>query len=292
MDRKRRIARPAVEPMDRRELLSGLLVALQAPVPQLSVTQEAAIASNIGNPASPGQVSAQNVATSNSGPATGNAAVGGTNTQSVGGGLFNGGDNPQGITFPFAPIIGSGTPTATELAREKFVAKFQGPMETVAGRFSDQKQIIYLRGLGGSTPNFFLHGDYSLAIVIPTGFNPANPAGTGPNNPAVPPGSPGYVPPVTGFAFLDDKNNNSGGVVGLDLVADPTSFDAKGRPTRLSFTADQNVYGGIFFVDAAAGTVTITYGKKSATAVFNGRIYTSGLTSPFQNVDLYAKHSG
>ena len=68
--------------------------------------------------------------------------------------------------------------------------------------------------------------------------------------------------------------------------------DAKGRPTRLTFTADQNVYGGIFFVDAAAGTVHITYGKNSATAVFNGRIYVSGLTNPFQNVDLYAKNSG
>ena len=95
------------------------------------------------------------------------------------------------------------------------------------------------------------------------------------------------MPPVTGFAFLDDKNNNSGGVVGLDLVADPTSFDSKGRPTRLTFTADPNVYGGIFFVDSAVGPVTITYHKNTAQAAFNGRIYTSGLTSPFENVDLY-----
>jgi hypothetical protein len=292
MDRKRWIAKPGLEPMDRRELLSGLMIALQAPVPQLSLTQESAIASTLGKPAPAATASAEEVAPSNSGPATGNAALGGSNTQSVGGGLYNGNDNPEGITFPNAPIIGTGTPTAAELAREKFVAKFEGPLETVAGRFSDQKQIIFLRGLGSSTQNFFLHADYSLAIVIPTGFNPANPAGTGPNNPAVPPGSPSYVPPVTGFAFLDDKNNNSGGVVGLDLVAVPTSFDSKGRPTQLTFTADQNVYGGIFYVDAAAGTVTITYGKNTATAVFNGRIYTSGLTNPFENVDLYAKNSG
>jgi hypothetical protein len=294
MDRKRRIARPGVEPMDRRELLSGLMIALQAPVPQLSVTQEAAIASNLGQPATAATVSAEEAVTtkSNSGPATGNAAIGGSNTASVGGGLYNGNNNPQGISFPDAPIIGTGTPTAAELAREKFVAKFKGPLATVPGRFSDQKDIIFLRGLGGSTPNFFLHADYSLAIVIPTGFNPANPAGTGPDNPAVPPGSPSYVPPVTGFAFLDDKNNNSGGVVGLDLVAVPTSFDSKGRPTQLTFTADQNVYGGIFFVDAAAGTVTITYGRNTATAIFNGRIYTSGLTNPFENVDLYSKNSG
>ena len=214
------------------------------------------------------------------------ASVARTRSPSVGG-LYSNGNNPQGITFPASPIIGTGTPTAKELAREKFVAKFSGPLSIGPGRFSDQKQIIFMRGLGGSTPNFFLHGDYSLAVVIPTGFDRNNPAGTGGD-----PTAPGYVPPVTGFTFLDDKNNNSGGVVGLDLVADPTSFDAKGRPTRLTFTADPNVYGGIFYVDSASGTVHITYGKNSATAAFNGRIYTSGLTSAFENVDLYAKHSG
>jgi hypothetical protein len=273
-DQKRRAAQVRVEPMEGRQLLSGLLVALQAPTTQLSVAQEANIASSVGAKSS-----------TTTEPGTGNAATGGSNTASVGGGLYGGGDNPQGISFPTAPIIGTGTPTAAELAREKFVATFSGPMATIPGRFSDQKQIIYLKGLGGSTPNFFLHGDYSLAIVIPTGFNKAQPQGTGGDASA-----PGYVPPVTGFAFLDDKNNNSGGVVGLDLVA--TTFDAKGRPTTLSFTADPNVYGGIFYVDSAVGTVHLTYGKNTATAHFNGRIYTSGLTNPFENVDLYAKNSG
>ncbi len=286
-DRKRRNAVPRLEPVEGRELLSGLLVALQATTPQLTPAQVTSIATNL---AQKGQLSAQPA--NNVGAGTGNAAVGGPNTLAVGGGVYNAGNNPQGISFPNAPIIGTGTPTAAELAREKFVARFSGPMVNLPGRFSDQKRIIFLRGLGGSTPNFFLHGDYSLAIVIPAGFNRNNPAGTGPNDPNHPPGSPGYVPPVTGFTFLDDKNNNSGGIVGLDLVADPTSFDAKGRPTRLTFTADANVYGGIFFVDAAAGTVHINYGKNTATAHFNGRIYTSGLTSPFTNVDLYAKHSG
>ncbi len=283
-DRKRRNAVPRLEPMDRRELLSGLLVALQTTPAMPSPAQITSIASNL---AQKGQVSAEQAGSSNVEAGTGNASVGGSNTASVGGGLYGGGNNPQGITFPTAPIIGTGTPTTAELARERFVARFLGPLAILPGRFSDQKQIIFLRGLGGSTPNFFLHADYSLAIVIPTGFNRTNPAGTGGD-----PTAPGYVPPVTGFAFLDDKNNNSGGVVGLDLVADPTSFDAKGRPTRLTFTADPNVYGGIFFVDSAVGTVHITYGKNTATANFNGRIYTSGLTNPFQNVDLYAKHSG
>ena len=258
VDRKRRQSRPALEPMDRRELLSGLMIALQAPVPNITPAQEVAIASSLGHPAPAGTVSAQSATPSNQN------------------GVYIGATGPNsGAPFPPSPILGTGTPTAAELAREKFVAKFSGPATVKPGRFSDQKEIIYLRGLGGSTPNFFLRGDYSLAIVIPAGFNPANPTAAG---------------PVTGFAFLDDKNNNSGGVVGLDLVA--TRFDAQGRPTQLTFTSDPNVYGGIFFVDSGSGVVNITYGKNTATTVFNGRIYTSGLTSPFQNTDLYAKHSG
>ena len=124
-------------------------------------------------------------------------------------------------------------------------------------------------------------------MAFPAGFDPKNPGGTydATENPA-------GVPGVTGFAFLDDKNNNSGGTVGLDLSADPTSFDAKGRPTRLFFTSDPNVYSGIFYVSQSSGIVTIKYGRNTASATFSGRIYTSGLTSPFQNVQLYAQHSG
>ena len=247
---KRRAARPILEPLEGRQLLSGLMIALQANVPALSQAQEVSIASSVGRPNPAGHVSAKATLAGNG------VSIGAT------------GPNASVGSFPASPILGSGSPTAVELAREKFVAKFSGPMSIQPGRFTDQKEIIYLRGLGGSTPNFFLRGDYSLAVVIPT--DPTK--------------------PVTGFAFLDDKNSNSGGVVGLDLVA--TAFDAKGRPTRLTFTADPNVYGGIFFDDSAAGSVSITYGKNSATSVFNGRVYTSGLTSPFQNTDLYSKHSG
>jgi hypothetical protein len=256
--------------MEGRDLLSGLLVALRPTnVPYLTPAQVAATAANQAHATS--HVSA-----------SGGGGGGSTSSQN---GVFIGNTGPNAAaTFPASPILGNGTPTAAELAREKFQAKFFGPLTTQPGRFSDQATIISMRGLGGSTPNFFRHGDYSLSIVIPTGFNPKQPAGTGGD-----PTAPGYVPPVTGFTFLDDKNNNSGGVVGLDLLADPTSFDSKGRPTRLTFTADPNVYGGIFFVDSAVGVVNITYHKNTAQAVFDGRIYTSGLTSPFQNVDLYRR---
>ncbi len=272
---------PGLERMEGRDLLSGLMVALANNAGQLTEGQVASYASNHAH----AQVKAA-------------AVVPAGSTGSIASGIYTGNgavSNPAGtpagpnanVNFPLSPLLGNAAPTAAELAREKFQARFSGPVTTLPPRFQDQSKILYLRGLGGSTPNFFLHGDYSLALVYPKGFNPTNPGGTGGT-----PTDPGYVAPVTGFAFLDDKNNNSGGVVGLDLQADPTSFDAKGRPTRLTFTSDANVYGGIFYVSQSSGTVTITYGKNSASSFFNGRLYTSGLTSPFQNVDLYAKHSG
>ena len=99
-----------------------------------------------------------------------------------------------------------------------------------------------------------------MALVYPKGFSAADPGGTTDG-----------AGPVTGFAFLDDKNNNSGGVVGLDLVADPTSFDAKGRPDPASTSpSDANVYGGNLLTSASPRRqpITITYAKngKSASA--------------------------
>ena len=269
---------PRLERMEGRELPSGLMVALANNAGQLTAGQVASIASS--NASALTQTIAAGVGSgAGSGVYVGNGSI----------------SNPAGTPtgpnasapFPNTPLVGNAPATPAELAREKFVAHFSGPMVTQPPRFQDQSKILFLRGLGGSTPNFFLHGDYSLAMVFPKNFNPKNPGGTGGS-----PTDPGYVAPVTGFAFLDDKNNNSGGVVGLDLLADPTSFDAKGRPTRLTFTSDPNVYGGIFYVSQSSGVVTITYGKNTAKAAFNGRLYTTGLTSPFQNVDLYAQHSG
>ncbi len=271
-DRKRSRPAPSPEPIEGRQLLSGIMVALQSPVPILTGAEVASFASNLAHQAG-GQVSAR--------------AVPGADLSGiyVGNGSADTGGTPAGpnaaANFPVSPLVGQGTPTRAELAREKFIAHFSGPMRVEPPRFSDQSKILFLRGLGGSTPNFFLHGDYNLAMVFPKGFDRKDPGGAA-----------NGAGPVTGFAFLDDKNNNSGGVVGLDLLADPTSFDSKGRPTRLTFTSDPSVYSGIFYVSQSSGTVNIRYGKNTASTTFNGRIYTSGLTSPFENTDLYAKHSG
>jgi hypothetical protein len=170
--------------------------------------------------------------------------------------------NPEGA---ISPLIGTG-PTRRELARERFQGVFQGPVYVSGGRFQDQKKTIYFRGLGGS--NMFLHGDYQMAIIIP-----ADPAA-----------------PLFGEAYLQDKNTNSSGELGLRLQGlTPQAYDRQGRPTELTFTNDTNVYSGIYFADTASGTVKITYSKGSATAVFRGLVFTSGIFSPIANSDLYSR---
>ena len=270
MGARQRTTQVRLEPLEGRSLPSGLLIALQPHVNRPGVAQVADIAA------------AQVHATPSS------AAVASTPATTNPVGVYSGAEGPNaGVPLPASPLLGSAAPTPAELARERFVAHFAGPMVTLAPRFTDQSKIIYLHGLGGSSPKFFLHGDYALAMVFPAQFDRANPGGT--YDPATGAG----VKPVTGFAFLDDKNNNAGGTIGLDLAADPTSFDSKGRPTRLFFTSDPNIYSGIFFVSQSSGVVTIKYGSNNtASASFNGRIYTNGLTSPFQNNQLYSQHSG
>jgi hypothetical protein len=176
---------------------------------------------------------------------------------------------PPGVSLNPAtsqsPLIGT-NPTRRELARERFTAVFAGPVYVGPGRFGDQAKTLYFRGLGSS--NTFLHGDFQMAIVFPT-------------NPTA---------PLFGEAVMQDKNTNSSGIVAARLNGiTPQTFDRLGRPTKFTFTQDPNIYSGIFFVDTSAGTVNITYSKGSARVVFNGLVYTTGLTSPLTNSDLYSR---
>jgi len=90
---------------------------------------------------------------------------------------------------------------------------------------------------------------------------------------------------VTGFAFLDDKNNNSGGVVAWTSWPPTSSTPRTPDPAEPS-PPTRTSTAGSSFVASASGTVTITYHKNhGAGGLSIGRIYTSGLTSPFANVD-------
>lgn len=223
-ERKRRCLAAAVERLESRELLSGLIAALgssgpPAPSPGALIDRTEAASTSSSNAFPPGNY----------------------------------------------PLLGQGTPSPRELARERFFATFQGPVYVGPGRFSDQSKIIYMRGEGGS--NFFEHGDYQMAIVYSTDPN----AG------------------LTGEAYMQDKNNNSGAQVAFVLKGSPTKVDRLGRPTQMTFNNDLNIYSGIFYSDAATGTVTIRYSKGSARAIFKGLVYTTGITNPLRNTDLVGR---
>jgi hypothetical protein len=184
-------------------------------------------------------------------------------------GLITGLGNGFGPGNMNSPLLGQGTPTPQELARMAYKAGFNGRYYTGPGRFSDQGTTYFYRGLGGST--YFLHGDFDMAIVTPS--DPTK--------------------PFIGEAVLQDKNTNSGAIQGLILRGDRTKVDALGRPTQLQFVADPNIYSGAYFVEAAEGTVEITYGSGPNHPVhvtFTGLVYTTGLTNPLVNQDLYARH--
>jgi hypothetical protein len=167
---------------------------------------------------------------------------------------------------PAPPILpGAGQPTPAELARERFRAYFNGPFYAGPGRFTDQSKILYFRGVGGSTQ--FLHGDFQMALVFPS-----DPSAT-----------------ITGAAYMQDKNINSGGALGLDLTIDPTSLDRRGRPTRATFASDPNIYSGVDYFDSSTGTVRIGYHGGAATVIFDGLLYTSQITNPIRNQDLQSR---
>jgi hypothetical protein len=165
------------------------------------------------------------------------------------------------------PLIGPGPGnlTAHELAREQFKAYFSGPFYNAPPRFTSQTKFLLYRGIGGSTQ--FLHGDYQMAIAFVT-------------EPSV---------GIIGNAYLQDRNINSSGQIGLDLTFDPNSLNAQGLPTKGTFTEDPNIYSGIDFVATAGGTVTITYSRNQATVRFQGLLYNSGITDPLRNMDLQAR---
>jgi hypothetical protein len=254
--RDRRAVRPVLERFEERQLLSGIIasmIASQPPEPSaISLLDREMAASATGS------------GSTTSGATTQGAFAGfQANSGNTGGvGIANGlNDNPN------TPLLGNGFPTPQELARETFRATFTGRVYTGPGRFTDQGTTYFFRGLGGST--FFLHGDFDMAVVTPT--DPST--------------------NFLGLAVLNDKSTNSSGIAGFDLTASRTAVDSQGRPTQLTFGADPNIYSGIFYVEAAQGTVTITYGAKNAVKVtFQGLVYTTGLTSPLVNQDLYARN--
>lgn len=176
---------------------------------------------------------------------------------------------PNPLFFP------TGQPSPHEAARQRFSARFSGPFTVGAGRFSSQAQQVYIRGSGGS--NQFLHGDAQLAVITPT--DPSEPLG--------------------GSMTMFDRNINTNGSLGIQLVADrATDLDAAGRPVHLTiYDIKSEESGGSYAAATAVGTVDIRYKPSSrrspgvlsqgtATITVRALIYTSGTNGILRNADI------
>jgi hypothetical protein len=124
------------------------------------------------------------------------------------------------------------TPTAQEVNRQTFTARWSAEYTIGPPRFTDRESTIHIWSKDGGS-NAFLIGKLDMLL-----FPPANPAAT-PN-----PGNP-YANQVTGVSGLFAQNYlQTGSLVVLDLNSTPgAGANPDALPTQLSWTFDANGAG-------------------------------------------------
>jgi hypothetical protein len=127
--------------------------------------------------------------------------------------------------LPYARVLypGAQQPTAHELAREAFVAKFNGTYQTGPGRFTNQGMMISFTASGGS--NSSLHMYIQGNLVLPAD----------PNNQT-----------VVGSASLFPKNVLSSGAIGTLALQGNRDPNIAGLPTQLNWMVNINESSGLF----------------------------------------------
>jgi hypothetical protein len=179
------------------------------------------------------------------------------------GGSGSAGNGQGGSTSGNQFLDPTGTPTPHEAQRQKARFSFDGKCFQGPGRYSDVASLVLFRGFGSS--NYFLHGDIQLAAQVPTDL----------------------TRPTSGAATSFDRNINTNSVLGIDLSGSTADVDKAGRPTRLTFTIDNNLSGGDFGQAVGTGVVTIRYSparkhragassEGTAHVTITGDIYTLG----------------
>jgi hypothetical protein len=144
-------------------------------------------------------------------------------------------------------------PTAREVKRETFTARWVGTYFVGPPRFDDRISTIqFFSKRGGS--NGFLKGKLAMAL-----FPPADPHAT------PTPGNP-FANEVTGIVTMFPQNLlQTGSMFFLDAVGQPASAsDPKALPTHLSWTLDAFAGAGAFVAPAidffqGAGVLDIQY---------------------------------
>jgi len=185
---------------------------------------------------------------------------------------------PLVVAAPAAPVAPAAqpvnmAPTPQELAREQYLARVTRiQVGQGAPRFTDQKAQFLYAGSGVSNQAIAIR--MVMRLYIPT--DPAQ--------------------PITGIASLRNRDIATTGTnLILDLTGSSADVDARGRPTRLTWTVDGNAggsYAGATAVNpdgtAGTGTLDLIYAPNpnhaphgtginagSATALFKGLIRTN-----------------
>lgn len=183
-------------------------------------------------------------------------------------GNFQYGGNPN--PTPIDPTLLS----PAGIRRATFLAGIpKSPYAVSPSSFVGASRTVYFAG--GLVSNQFLHGTLDMRIETPD--LATNPTGM-----------------VVGIASLRNRNvAATGTVLQVDLFADGSTLDSYGRPTKLSWTVDDNGSGGTYAGAAGSGTVTIAYtraghaqkGAGVASVSFSGLVLANG-TADITNFTL------
>jgi len=271
-----RARRPALEPLEVRDLLSTL-TAPRASARPGHVDLPAAI---------------RTLAHRSAGPSQSLRAANGAHTDSPNGLIGKGPPGPflnprvieQFASLLYGPSSPSPmTPTTREIQRQTITGRWVGEYTVGAPRFSDRAGTIHAWSKTGGS-NQFLKGKLDMVL-----FPPANPG-------AVPtPGNP-YANQLTGIVGLFNQNLlQSGGVLVLDLSGTNTpSSNPLALPEHLVWTYDNNTSAGPYaapvLFEQGGGTIDLkwipdahplpgTMGSGKVIATFQGLINSSQIVS-------------
>lgn len=222
--RNRRGLRPALESVERRELLSSIS-AVMAANRFLPGGRRSHHIAQVGGGAGGGTGGASSPA-----PSYGSSITLGRATLTQGPAL-----NPDGSINNMA-LAPTGTPTHRQQRLQQFKARFVGPFSVIPGQTTTQ--ALQVRIQGGGTTNTMLHSDIQIRIVQP-------------DDPSLPFG---------GVGTIFDRNINSNSALGFNITAPQQNVDRAGRPNHFpSVSVDINISAGTYVDSYGQGTMKIRY---------------------------------
>jgi len=199
--------------------------------------------------------------------------------------IQNQGIGGSGITTDLAP------PTASELRRRAFTAKFSGRVLEQPPRLQDQTRQFFIIAPGNT--NQFLHGTLQMRYYTPNStpipiIDPIT-GGVAVDPQGVPLVSTQFA--TTGTLSMSDRSTQSGGVILANLVGRVGNEDRFGRPTL--FTLNLNGgggSGGIYASAVGTGTVSIVYHGNRAVVTVQASIFQNGVGNPLDIFQTNTHH--